>query len=156
MKIIITFFLLIAFISCKKESAASEGVNEKKDDTLNIKVEDTIVTTIDNSNTSLDWTGLYKGVTPCADCEGIETEITLNTNLTYKKTTKYLGKNDVQVNTVEGRFVWSSEGINITMLGIKDAPSQYLVGENKLFQLDMSGKKITSNLASKYILLKIK
>ena len=30
-----------------------------------------------NSRNSLDWNGVYKGVLPCADCEGIETVITL-------------------------------------------------------------------------------
>jgi uncharacterized lipoprotein NlpE involved in copper resistance len=160
MKIAISFFVLLALISCKKELEPTIKANEAKIDTLNTtleenSVQDTIVASGDNSNTSLDWNGIYKGITPCADCEGIETEITLNKNLSYKKETKYLGKKDSQVNTIEGKFVWNSDGINITLLGIKEAPNQYLVGENKLFQLDMSGKRITGNLASKYVLLKI-
>ena len=31
----------------------------------------------DSSATSLDWEGVYRGVVPCADCEGIVTTITL-------------------------------------------------------------------------------
>ncbi|MEK8180809.1 copper resistance protein NlpE [Flavobacterium buctense] len=159
MKTIVSFLALLTLIGCKKEVEPTIDVDKAKVDTLttpepSIVKQDTIVATVDNSNTSLDWNGVYKGVTPCADCEGIETEITLNKNLTYKKTTKYLGKKDTQINTVEGKFVWNSDGINITLLGIKEAPSQYLVGENKLFQLDRSGKRITGNLASTYILIK--
>jgi len=41
-----------------------------------------------NSQNSLDWQGTYKRVTPCADCEGIETKIILNSDYTYLKTTK--------------------------------------------------------------------
>jgi hypothetical protein len=37
----------------------------------------------DTSRTSLDWPGTYTGVLPCADCEGIETTITLSVDLTY-------------------------------------------------------------------------
>ena len=39
-----------------------------------------ITTAIDsthNAQNSLDWNGTYKGVLPCADCAGIEKEITL-------------------------------------------------------------------------------
>ncbi|WP_310377706.1 copper resistance protein NlpE [Flavobacterium sp.] len=146
-----TVFLLFVLISCKKEMPPNEATSEVIKDTLITKIKDTIVTTKDNSNTALDWAGVYKGVTPCADCEGIETEITLNKDLTYKKTTKYLGKSNSQIYTVEGSFEWNSNGIHIALSGIKDAPNQYLVGENKLFQLDRSGNKITGYLASKYI-----
>jgi copper homeostasis protein (lipoprotein) len=106
----------------------------------------------DNSMTSLDWNGTYKGVVPCADCEGIETVLTLNLDKTYMLTTKYLGKNDAKLNTSSGSFTWSADGSTITLGGIKNAPSQYKVGENRLFQLDMKGEMIKSQLAPKYIL----
>jgi len=48
----------------------------------------------DNSLTSLDWPGIYRGVLPCADCEGIETEIKINADLTYVISSTYLGKNE--------------------------------------------------------------
>jgi heat shock protein HslJ len=106
----------------------------------------------DNSMTSLDWNGTYKGVVPCADCEGIETALTLNLDKTYTLTTKYLGKKDAKLNTSSGSFTWSADGSTITLGGIKNAPSQYKVGENRLFQLDMKGEMIKSQLAPKYIL----
>jgi len=48
----------------------------------------------DNSLNSLDWPGIYRGVLPCADCEGIETEIKINADLTYVISSTYLGKNE--------------------------------------------------------------
>ncbi len=45
-----------------------------------------------NSANSLDWAGEYKGVVPCADCEGIETSLTLNMDQSYQLSTIYLGK----------------------------------------------------------------
>jgi copper homeostasis protein (lipoprotein) len=108
----------------------------------------------DNSMTSLDWNGTYKGVVPCADCEGIETVITLNLDKTYALGTKYLGKKDVKSYVKTGNFEWSADGGSVTLKGISNGPSQYKVGENKLFQLDMQGKMIEGALASKYILTK--
>jgi uncharacterized lipoprotein NlpE involved in copper resistance len=103
---------------------------------------------------SLDWNGTYKGMIPCADCEGIETWLTLNLDKTYLLKTKYKGKSEsVQENS--GKFNWNSAGSIITLGGVVNAPNQYLVGEGKLFQLDMSGKRITGNLSGNYELTKV-
>ncbi len=39
-----------------------------------------------NAQNSLDWAGIYQGTLPCADCGGIETELTLNADGTYALT----------------------------------------------------------------------
>jgi uncharacterized lipoprotein NlpE involved in copper resistance len=108
----------------------------------------------DNSMVSLDWNGTYKGMIPCADCEGIETWLTLNLDKTYLLKTKYKGKSEsVQENS--GKFNWNSAGSIITLGDMVNAPNQYLVGEGKLFQLDMSGKRITGSLSENYELKKV-
>lgn len=109
----------------------------------------------DNSYNALDWQGTYSGILPCADCEGIETTITLSNNLQYTKTTKYLGKKNDRLSKVEGAFSWNKEGSIITLQGIEDPPAQYLVGENNLFQLDKNGNRITGESAIKYQLKKM-
>jgi uncharacterized lipoprotein NlpE involved in copper resistance len=108
----------------------------------------------DNSMVSLDWDGTYSGTVPCADCQGIETSLTLNKDKTYRLKTKCLGKSD-KVYEKTGTFTWNTEGSTIMLMGISNAPSQYAVGENVLFQLDMSGKRITGNLADSYKLRKV-
>ena len=108
----------------------------------------------DNSMVSLDWNGNYRGTMPCADCQGIETSLALNKDGSYVLKTTYLGKSDV-VNEKTGKFTWNTAGSTITLDGISNAPNQYLVGENVLFQLDMSGKRITGDLAEKYQLKKV-
>jgi heat shock protein HslJ len=107
-----------------------------------------------NSQNSLDWQGTYKGITPCADCEGIETELVLNKDLTYVIKTKYLGKGDGKVFEESGNFVWDKNGSSISLEGLKGRPSHYKVGENQLIQLDMEGKPITGDLADKFVLKK--
>ncbi|CDF77827.1 copper homeostasis protein [Formosa agariphila KMM 3901] len=104
----------------------------------------------DNSMTSLDWNGTYVGTTPCADCEGIKTVISLNDDLTFTKKTQYLGKS-TDVYTENGSFSWNKAG-NTVSLKTDEASQDYFVGEHTLTHLDLSGKKITGDLADKYIL----
>lgn len=105
------------------------------------------------SQMALDYWGIYKGVLPCADCEGIETVIELDSDFTYVKKTIYLGKGDNLVKETSGTYSWNDSGNIITLAG-EDAPNQYFVGENVLFHLDMNGDRITGNLAEKYKLNK--
>ncbi|WP_017257497.1 copper resistance protein NlpE N-terminal domain-containing protein [Pedobacter arcticus] len=108
-----------------------------------------------NSKNSLDWQGVYTGVTPCADCEGIQTILRIDTNNNYQLETSYLGK--VTKPFIEkGTFSWDKSGGRIKLDNSVEAtsPSYYLVGENQLIQLNSDGKPVMSELASKYILKK--
>lgn len=111
------------------------------------------ISTGDNSMTSLDWDGTYQGVLPCADCEGIQTQIVIQKDLSYVLETRYKGK-DEKIFLAKGTFQWDVNGSKITL----DNPGKqcYLVGENRLFQLDKDGQRITGNLADNYILEKEK
>lgn len=42
----------------------------------------------------------------------------------------------------------------LLFLGLMISPNQHFAEENKLLQMDFEGKRITGNLADKYILLK--
>jgi heat shock protein HslJ len=106
-----------------------------------------------NSKNSLDWKGVYKGTTPCADCDGIETSITLKSDGTFKRSMKYLGKEDNNFFD-EGNFVWNEAGSKVTLTSSDGSPQQYQVGENVLFHLDQQGNRITGDLAENYKLAK--
>lgn len=139
--------IALFLVSCNSSSNNPEAGDSSQD------TNDSIVIDGHNSANSLDVEGTYKGILPCANCEGIETEIALNKDLTFVKKSKYLGK-DNKVFEENGSFSWNPAGNTITLSGIKNAPNQYFVGENKLQQLDMEGRKITGDLAEKYILTK--
>jgi uncharacterized lipoprotein NlpE involved in copper resistance len=106
------------------------------------------------SQISLDFWGTYKGIVPCADCEGIETTIQLKADETWEMKTVYLGKSD-KVYSYLGHYHWNDDGRSIHLHGVENGPSQYLVGENQLIQFDMTGNRITGNLAEKYVLKKV-
>jgi copper homeostasis protein (lipoprotein) len=132
-------FILLVYASCKPDQTTqmSNADNEH------------------SSRNSLDWAGLYFGIVPCADCEGIKTIITLNKDQTYSLETKYLGKSG-DAELMKGEFEWDKTGSKITLKNVdkNQRASMYRVGENTLTQLDLKGNTITGTLADKYILRK--
>jgi heat shock protein HslJ len=105
--------------------------------------------TVHTSQNALDWAGVYRGVIPCADCQGIETVVVLKPNGVYTTLTKYLGKSD-EIFSKDGHFTWNANGNTITLAGV-----QYLVGENHLTRLAQDGSRITGALADDYVLTKV-
>lgn len=105
-----------------------------------------------SSRLSLDWKGVYRGILPCADCEGIETRIALKPDGTFQRSMNYLGKENGYF-TDESDFVWDESGNKIT-LKAESGDQKYQVGENVLFHLDREGNRITGELAELYKLLK--
>lgn len=134
--------LLIGMVSCtsqKKDTSTSAGTES--------------VATGDNSQNALDWTGLYSGILPCADCGGIQTSLELAKDNTYKLKQVYLGKDENSFDT-SGKFEWNKEGGMITV-GEGEGMMKLKVGENFLTMLDREGNKITGELADNYVLAKV-
>lgn len=104
---------------------------------------------------SLDWAGTYSGNLPCADCDAIETELTLTDSLTYVLTTNYL-KNEKETasTTLEGKFNWQGNNVKLDGIQKNSRPDRFKVEENQVRQLDMEGNEITGDLASQYVMRK--
>ena len=111
------------------------------------------VDTAHNARNSLDWNGRYEGILPCADCEGIATELQINLDGTFTLTEEYLGKKDSKF-TYEGKFNWNAAGNTIAVPHESDAMTQYFIAENQLIRLDSDGNRITGELAEMYVLKK--
>ncbi|MEQ8928062.1 MAG: copper resistance protein NlpE N-terminal domain-containing protein [Fulvivirga sp.] len=139
MKLYLAFVLLGTLLLCCKPVYQQKSITAE------------VVPLADNSRTSLDWPGIYQGILPCADCEGIKTELVIKIDNTYVLRTQYLGK-DSKIVEDDGAIFWDRTGSNITLDVIEQ---QYKVGENALFQLDIEGQPITGNLASEYRLQKV-
>ena len=145
MKNTIVAFGVILLLSCQTQNTAtSDQENEE------MKNPDAAHT----SQNALDWDGVYRGVLPCADCEGIQTTIELKQDLSFKTKTIYLGKSD-SVYEANGKISWNEKGNTVTLTpSDKGQATQYFVGEGVLTQLDKQGNKITSHDATRYLLSK--
>jgi uncharacterized lipoprotein NlpE involved in copper resistance len=104
----------------------------------------------------INWEGIYSNVLPCADCEGIQTSIVLNKDLTYSLITKYLNK-DTNVYSQKGNFSWNVEGNKITLEDIDTNayPTKFMVEENRLVQLDIYGKPMEETMQLQCALEKV-
>jgi uncharacterized lipoprotein NlpE involved in copper resistance len=147
------FFILPALFAAASFVACGENTGNQPESK---EVEIEMVQPADPDHTtqnSVDYAGTYKGITPCADCEGIEVELTIGMDSSYTHSAKYLGKGDGKPLIKTGKYVWVDGG-TIQLEGITDGPAKYKVGEGRIWQLDMQGNKIEGELADKYILTK--
>lgn len=60
----------------------------------NAKQKNNETTAIENPETTPGYIGVYVGTLPCADCEGIKTELSINDDTTYNLKSEYSGKED--------------------------------------------------------------
>ena len=152
MKKLIIFFT-IAF-SSMLQSCGGESQTKENTESEIVLEEKSPLHQEHNSMNSLDWNGIYKGILPCADCEGIETILTLNPDRTYILITNYLGRNDALEEEKSGSFSWNEAGSIITLTNVTSSPNQYKVEENRIWHLDINGEIVTGDLADHYVLIK--
>lgn len=145
--LLLSLVILIGLVSCKPKGGATESAPNQSADSATPPPPG-------YENVSAELAGMYKGILPCADCEGIETVLVLNADNTYLLKTTYLGKSGAAATEKTGSMRWNPENSFIILGGLENTPNLYSVGENKVTQLDMEGKPITGNLADKYILTK--
>jgi len=106
------------------------------------------------SQLSLDWSGVYLGELPCANCSYIETKLSISNDLTFELITKHIGNKDEFADTLKGSFSWNENQIILSGIPTGERAFIFKVEENRLRQLDLEGKEINGDLASDYILLK--
>lgn len=79
--ILILSLSTIVLAACSKPNTDTHETNQAPENTATQTMQPTNTQPAtpmgDTAETSLDWVGEYKGVFPCADCEGIETELEL-------------------------------------------------------------------------------
>jgi heat shock protein HslJ len=136
--IISAMAVVMALNSCKSKQKASTG----------------LVYVGDNARYKIEWAGTYVGVLPCADCEGIQTRITLNKDGSYTMSQKYENKDGLFEQ--KGNIRWSVLGNTIALSDLANTnPVNYKVGENEITMLDGDGNEIKGTLANNYILAKV-
>tara|TARA_R110002072_G_scaffold48716_9_gene133179 strand:- start:7490 stop:7933 length:444 start_codon:yes stop_codon:yes gene_type:complete len=144
-KIFYVTFIVFAIFACKntQEKDPSEDVVESEQ-----------VPDMHTSQIALDWQGTYSGILPCADCEGIKTEIVLRDDNTYEIKRMYMGKDDTTFEE-EGQLQWTEDGGTVVLTNKENGHATlFKVGENHLKQLDIEGNPIEGELAEMYILRK--
>jgi heat shock protein HslJ len=86
----------------------------------------------------------YFGIIPCADCEGVEMQVNLLTDLTFIIKQVALGKKrSAHIST--GTWEFSDSTKAITLKSINQSPKKFLLREYEIMEmLDIHGKEIES------------
>ncbi|MDR1112670.1 MAG: META domain-containing protein [Bacteroidales bacterium] len=109
----------------------------------------------DNSRDLANWSGLYFGTVPCADCSGIDIQLELNSDLTYKMHVTYQDREGTLV--YAGNFTWNAAGtqIDLKVVNGDGAFEHFAVEENRLRLLTPQGEVIDGVNADFYLLKKM-
>jgi heat shock protein HslJ len=104
-----------------------------------------------NEGYKLKISGGYVGILPCPDCEGINYEIDIKPDMTYRERMVFIGRQDDRPVTVEGK--WEFEGPEKIRLYKKtDAMSRFAISKGSIIMLDENGNRISGADSVKYIL----
>lgn len=97
-----------------------------------------------------NYMGTYSGVLPCADCEGIETSLTLLPDYKYKLKRVYLGKGNGKTHTEKGKWE-ASEDLALIELDPDKEESIFfaLVDPMTIEKLDNKARPIKSTASLK-------
>lgn len=95
--------------------------------------------------------GIWLGMLPCADCEGIDYQINLKNDYTFKQKSVYKGKSE-EIFIDEGRWGFVSDSV-IAVSGNEDY-KMFLIQQDHLVMLDQDGNKIESSFEERYHLSK--
>jgi uncharacterized lipoprotein NlpE involved in copper resistance len=97
-----------------------------------------------------NFSGKFSGVTPCADCPGIETTVVFKHDSVFTETLNYLERNVSFSDT--GKWSVGDKIITVTFPG-KSIERYFLIkSDSTLSMLDADQKEIDGNLADTYIL----
>lgn len=148
--------LCLSLTACEapKQTATETGDVKNVPTKSNVLIDSQEVKVKPASTDSLAYPGTYQGVIPCADCNGIRMELTLQDNDTYRLVETYVGKGDEKPVEKTGTYTWSRPDSLITLSGLTDQPNRFLVSPGTLTQLDMDGTKPIGKMAKRYILSK--
>jgi len=101
-------------------------------------------------STAAHITGTYQGTLPCADCPGMDYQVSLYDDHTFSELVAYQGRGQGIATVVSG--TWKQTSDSTVMIQKKNDSSSFLASEGKLLLLDTKGKRIEGVLASNYVL----
>jgi heat shock protein HslJ/uncharacterized lipoprotein NlpE involved in copper resistance len=94
--------------------------------------------------------GVYEGVLPCADCEGIEYHIQLDSDFTYKSFNRYMGRTN-RIELENGNWEWFDDTV-IIVHNAKQDTKYFSVHAKAIRMLDREGRWFGTEHEEKYTL----
>lgn len=101
-----------------------------------------------------DWQGIYRGITSCANCDGLDTELVLKKGNKYTLTIQAINvENEPFVS--EGTFKWQGDIIHLQGQGLERTASRYKISDTEAKQLYEWDNKLHGENWTEYTLKKV-
>ncbi len=148
MKIVLPFFFALALLTGCQSSSTKETPTDADTTTATDATEVDPDTTGQVPGAPAGWAGTYAGQLPCADCEGIQTELTLSATGEYTLRRTYLGKANQQPVREQGTWKASDGNAGVVLDDAKpDKRTEYRFTDgNTLKLVGRDGKELDSTL----------
>ena len=134
--------LLIMIAACNSNQPPAS----QADSTLSNTGTDTVTT----ATPAPPVAGTYQGTLPCADCPGMDYQLSLYSNHSFSELVAYRGRGQGIASVDTGH--WKQATDSTVILEKKKDSSSFLLAEGKLLVLDAKGNRIGGVLASNYVL----
>ena len=155
-KIILVLSLSTFALAACNKTPKSEDTQTQSQTTITQPSAPTVDTasSVNNAPTASEWVGKYKGTVPCADCEGIETELELKADQTYEFEQEYKGKGNDNKFKAKGTYMMDAANPSVISLDKAGDNRKFSKEGDSLHMLNAEGQKAEGALASNYILKK--
>jgi hypothetical protein len=101
---------------------------------------------------SQEFHGVFYGFTPCNDCTGIKTTLSLKQNNNYLLVTQPARESSREFYE-KGKYIWNDENHTVVLTPRKGGEIRhYLIDNGNLIQLSDDGMRMTGEQADRYIL----
>jgi uncharacterized lipoprotein NlpE involved in copper resistance len=140
--------LILGLSACAKKPEATEQTTSPASNHEEVVKNET------QTPKNIAWVGEYEGIFPCADCEGIKTELELKADQKYELSEEYLGKNTKTEIETHGQFRFDDKDPNIIILETPTKAEQrrFYLGDHFVEARDHeTGAKIDSQLNYKLV-----
>lgn len=129
-----TLLLGLVVVSCKEQKTETIHEADNMETTTNQN---------DSLSVTANFVGTYEGTIPCADCEGIKTELQVNADDTYELDSEYLGEKDGKFEE-KGKLVWDETKVFATLdNGSNENKHTYYFNGNEAYLVEKVGDNAT-------------
>lgn len=104
------------------------------------------------SSAAASWTGTYRGVLPCPDCDGVLISLSLFKDATYELQTELIGSDKRHARS--GSFTFNADETRITLDANGQNRSFDILPPNRLRMLGKDNAPVTGANAERFILRK--
>jgi uncharacterized lipoprotein NlpE involved in copper resistance len=150
---VLSLVTAIVIYACQNSGHSADGGHETHGDSSSAH-DSSHGNMVSDPSIQADSVITYSGVIPCADCEGIESILSLKKDFTFTGRLLYMGRKSTGPgsNEISQSGSWMRHGNTIHLVEKSGGATYYQQTDSSLIQVDEKGERIGGSLADKFVL----